>query len=486
MAVLEGLEPRSVFRVFEEISKIPHGSGNTKAISDWCVAYAKERGLEVYQDSADNVIIISDATEGYEDAPAFILQGHIDMVCEKAADCTKDMDTEPIEIETDGKMIWAKGTTLGGDDGVAVAIALGILDDPSIPHPRLEVLLTSDEEIGLIGAVKLDPAPLQGKQLVNIDNGTEGIFTTSSAGACMTVCTVPIKREAFDGEVWKLRLTGMTGGHSGAEIHRGRANAIVLGVRLLKELDEKLETRIVTFNGGAKGNAIPSVCELTVSLKPLEGGKSVAAVLEKDIPALMEQLRAEFAETDPELNLACTKEQSALLPADASSTSRTLLAFASAPNGVQKMSEVIPGLVQTSLNLGVINTDANGISGIYCIRSSVNDEKDALNTMLQQIFDSVGGGIEITGPFPAWEYNANSELRQRMVRIFKDQYGREPELTATHGGLECGIFCGKIPGLDCVAIGADNLEAHTCRERLDIASTQRVWKFVLELLRQSR
>lgn len=270
---LEHLEPKRVFHYFEKLSAIPHGSRNTKAISDWCVSFAKERGFVCYQDAADNVIIIAEASAGYENAPVVILQGHLDMVCEKSRGCGKDMEREGLDLAAEGDFVFARETTLGGDDGIAVAMALAILDDPSIPRPRLEVVLTSDEEIGMLGAAKLDVSPLQGRQLLNIDSEEEGVFTVSCAGGSLTRCDLPVTRAAFSGTALRIRVAGLTGGHSGVEIHKGRANADSLLGRLLRAMAEKTQLRLVSAAGGLKDNAIPVEAEAVVMVSDAGAAK---------------------------------------------------------------------------------------------------------------------------------------------------------------------------------------------------------------------
>ena len=272
MAILSNLEPKRVFEIFEEMCAIPHGSANTKAISDWCVAFGEKLGLEHYQDEANNVILIAPATPGYEDAPAVILQGHVDMVCEKEADCAKDMDKEGLDLFVDGDLVGAKGTTLGGDDGIAVAMALAALEDTTVQHPRLEVVLTTDEEIGMLGAAVLDVTPLQGRTMLNIDSEEEGIFTVGCAGGSSVFCHLPLVRENFSGETLVVRVSGLVGGHSGVEINKGHANANVLMGRLLRAMSAVTELRLVSAEGGSKDNAIPTAA---VAVHLAQGGTAV-------------------------------------------------------------------------------------------------------------------------------------------------------------------------------------------------------------------
>ena len=479
MSVLDHLEPNSVFRFFEELCAIPHGSRNTKAVSDWCVEFAKARGLEHYQDGANNVIIIREAAPGYENAAPVILQGHLDMVCEQEPDCGKDMAREGLDLAVEGDLVYAKGTTLGGDDGIAVAMALAILDDPSLPHPRLEVVLTTEEEIGMLGAVALDVSPLRGRQLLNLDSEEEGVFTVSCAGGSLTRCTLPVERAPFAGTALQIRVSGLVGGHSGAEIHKGRANADMLLGRVLGAMAAETELRLVSACGGLKDNAIPVAAEAVAVAA--DAGRATAAA-----ERLTAALKAEYQATDPGLAVEVCPAGAAEMPMDEASTRRALCLLACAPNGVQEMSHDIPGLVQTSLNLGILETTGAELSAAFCVRSSVASQKEMLHSRLRCLTEALGGTVDITGDYPAWEYRRDSALRERMVEVFREQYGYEPRIEAIHAGVECGLLCGKLPGLDCVSIGPDLTEIHTPRERMSVSSVQRVWAFVLEVLRRSK
>ena len=479
MSVLDQLEPNKVFQYFERLCAIPHGSRNTKAVSDWCVAFARERGLEHYQDDFHNVIIILEATSGYETAEPVILQGHLDMVCEKESGCPKDMEKEGLDLAVEDGFVLARGTTLGGDDGIAVAMALAILDDASIPHPRLEVVLTTEEEIGMLGAAALDVSPLRGRQLLNLDSEAEGVFTVGCAGGSLTKCTLPVHREPFAGETLRLTVSGLTGGHSGAEIHKGRANANMLLGRLLRAMAAETELRLVSADGGLKDNAIPVAAEAVVAA---EDGRKAKAAAER----MAACFQTEYRRSDPMLTVTAEEAAAAWQPMDASSTERTVRLLACAPNGVQTMSQDIHGLVQTSLNLGILKTGENAVTASFCIRSSVDSEKEMLKDRLACLLAQLGGGVSFSGEYPGWAYRPDSPLRELMTEVYREQYGREPKVEAIHAGLECGLLAGKLPGLDCVSIGPDLLEIHTPREKMSISSVQRVWAFVCEVLKRSK
>ena len=479
MAVLDQLEPKNVFRFFEQMCAIPHGSYNTKAVSDWCVAFAKERGLEHYQDEMNNVILIKEASAGYEEAQPVILQGHLDMVCEKAPGCEKDMAREGLDLAVEGDYIYAEGTTLGGDDGIAVAMALAALDDESLPHPRLEVILTTEEEVGMDGAMALDVSPIRGRKLLNLDSEAEGVFTVSCAGGSMAACGLPVARAPFGGDILRVRVAGLTGGHSGAEIHKGRANANMLLGRLLRAMAAETELRLVSADGGLKDNAIPVAAEAVVAAE--DGWKAKAAA-----ERMAACFQTEYRRSDPMLTVTAEEAAAAWQPMDASSTERTVCLLACAPNGVQTMSQDIHGLVQTSLNLGILKTGENAVTASFCIRSSVDSEKEMLKDRLACLLAQLGGGVSFSGEYPGWAYRPDSPLRELMTEVYREQYGREPKVEAIHAGLECGLLAGKLPGLDCVSIGPDLLEIHTPREKMSISSVQRVWMFVREILKRSR
>ncbi len=309
MQVLEHLEPKKVFSLFEAMCAIPHGSRNTKAISDWCVAFAKERGLEYHQDASNNVIIIKPAAPGYEDAQPIILQGHLDMVCEKAADCTKDMEREGLDLAIDGDYVYAKGTTLGSDDGIAVAMAMAVLDDKTLPAPRIEAVFTTDEEIGLLGATAMDVSPLKGRKMINLDSEAEGIFTVSCAGGNTTACILPVTRASFSGTALLITVGGLTGGHSGAEIHKGRANSNQLMGRVLRALAQKTPLCIQRVDGGLKDNAIPVETRAVVVVSDSQAAQQVAQDMERI-------LQNEYHTTDPALFVKAEAAEAAGLPLD--------------------------------------------------------------------------------------------------------------------------------------------------------------------------
>ncbi len=473
---LSGLQPAAVFHYFEELCAIPHGSGNTKAISDYLVAFAKEHGLRYIQDEANNVILFQEGTCGYEDHAPVIIQGHMDMVCEKDADCPIDMETEGLDLTHDGKFVFAKGTTLGGDDGIAIAYALAILADKNIAHPPLEVIITVDEEIGMLGADVIDLSMLKGRMLLNIDSEEEGVFTVSCAGGATATLALPGDRRPVYGPCIKLAVDGLAGGHSGVEIHKNRANANKVMGELLGRVQNLMPICITSMSGGAKDNAIPRSCQVTfvaLGMNP-ERINDIAQQLQDEIRTQYDEPEAVICGDNVEAlgGNALSTEQSA----------KVIALLNAVPNGVQVMSSDIPGLVQTSLNLGIL-TMKEDVTMTFSVRSSVNTEKEDLLKKLKELVELHDGTYTQMGDYPAWEYKADSVLRDTMVEVYEKMFAQKPEVVAIHAGLECGLLGEKLPGLDAVSIGPQMYDIHTSRERLEIASVERMWNYILELLK---
>lgn len=477
MGVLSGIQPEKVFYYFEEICKIPHPSYHEEKISDYCVAFAKARNLEVYQDEQKNVIIIKEATAGYETAEPLIIQGHLDMVCEKEEGRDIDFLQDSLELEIDGDFISARGTTLGGDDGIAVAYALAILDSEDIAHPRLEVVLTVSEEVGMEGATAIDLSVLKGHRLLNIDSEEEGIMLVSCAGGCTLEASLPVEREEVQGHRLDVRLTGLTGGHSGAEIHKGRGNANVLMGQILLELDRFVDLRLIHIQGGTKDNAIPRECSasIVVSEDKIEMVENYLLQKEADYHQI-------YGITDKNLQLQVEKTSEISVTAmTIETTERVIAALNHMPAGVQHMSSHIEGLVETSLNLGILRTEQEVVLS-YSVRSSIGVAKESLVKKMSSLIEFLGGTVSCRGDYPAWEYLENSPLREKMVCIYEKMYGKKPVIQAIHAGLECGILASKIPGLDAVSMGPDIYDIHTTEERLSISSTKRMWEYLLQIL----
>lgn len=477
--MLEHLQPERVFYYFEQICGIPHGSGNTKQISDYCVDFAKDHGLEYHQDNDNNVIIIKEASAGYENADPVIIQGHLDMVCEKTADCKKDMSKEGLDIYIDGDEVRAKDTTLGGDDGIAVAMAMAILEDKSLSHPRVEAVFTVDEEIGLLGAGSIDVSCLKGKTMINIDSEDEGIFTVSCAGGNTAVTHLPVERKEYEGAAYTIEITGCKGGHSGVEINKGRSNPNVLMGRVLQDIQKGAELQIVSVEGGLKDNAIPVQSKAVIICDQ-------EIVVKASVEQMQKVFANEFSSSDPDIKVSLSKDSLKTKVMDPVSTGKIICLLTCMPNGIQKMSMDIEGLVQTSLNMGIVETREDHVKMSFCVRSSVDSEREMLNRRIASLITQFGGKVEIEGDYPGWEYKKDSKLRDLMIEVFKDQYGKEPKVEAIHAGLECGMFAGKIPGLDCVSFGPDLNQIHTVRESMNIPSVQRIYTFILELLRRMK
>ncbi len=473
---LAGLKPESVFYYFEKLCAIPHGSGNTKAISDYLVSFAREQGVAYIQDALNNILMFQEGTCGYENHEPVILQGHMDMVCEKDEDCPVDMDTQGLDVTHDDTDVFAKGTTLGGDDGIAVAYAMALLADKSIPHPPLEVIITVDEETGMFGAADIDLSMLQGRTMINLDSEDEGIFTVSCAGGARGTICLPVNRRAVYGPCVKLTVEGLQGGHSGVEIHKNRANANKVMGELLSRIQKLMPLCITKLQGGAKDNAIPRSCSVTLVALGMyiERINDIASALEEEIRSQYDEPEVKIYGDDVDAlgGNALTTEDSA----------KVIALLNAAPNGIQAWSEDIPGLVQTSLNLGVARLDEE-LKLTFAVRSSVNQEKRELLDRLKELAAFYEGDYSEVGQYPAWEYKKDSRLRDTMVDIFKKMFGKQPEVVAIHAGLECGLLSEKLPGLDCVSIGPDMHDIHTSREKLNIASTERTWNFLLEVLK---
>ncbi len=469
MRVLENLAPSSVLYYFEEICAIPHGSFDTKRISDYCVAFAKERGLRYVQDEHNNVVIYKKATLGYEDHPTVILQGHLDMVCEKDAECDIDFSADGLRLKHDGEYIFAEGTTLGGDDGIAVAYALALLASDELKHPALECVFTVDEEVGMLGADAMDMSVLEGRLLLNCDSEDEGVLTVSCAGGARSDFKLPIACEAAQGKAYRVAVSELIGGHSGVEINAGRANAN----KVLGSVLARLPMRLASIDGGSKDNAIPRESVAVVLSEAenfAERFANAAQEAKKSLPAT-------------EIHVKFTCEPTTVQQMMTESTSKAVLGLLNdLPNGVQKMSADIDGLVQTSLNLGILETNEDYVRMAFSVRSSVNEEKAALLAQLVALSEKYNADYSESGHYPAWEYCKDSVLRDTMVKTFADLYGKEPIVEAIHAGLECGIFCDRLQGLDAVSFGPQMHDIHTSRERLNIASVQRTWEYLLAAL----
>lgn len=474
------IEPSEVFDFFQKIASIPHGSFNTKEISDYLVDFAKERKLEYFQDETNNVIINKPATPGYENSDPVMIQGHIDMVCEQTPGSNIDMTKDPLSLYVDGDMLRAKDTTLGGDDGIAVAMALAILDSDKYKHPELNCVFTADEEVGLIGASAIDVSKIRARKMINIDSEEEGVITVSCAGGVSAKAIIPINREEAEGLNVDIIIDGLLGGHSGIEINKEHGNANVLMGRVLYELSKELNYKLISIDGGNKENAICKKTDANILISKADESKLI-----KEIGRIEAVIAHELRTVDPSFSLKCQSNEVKTVKAfDNKSLKKLITWLMNTPYGVQNMSKEIEGLVETSLNIGVLKTLDDSFISLYSIRSSVNSRKDSICDKLDNLAEMLGGKIEYSGAYPGWEYRTDSPLRDTCVKVYKEQYGEEPRVEAIHAGLECGLFAGKMSDgkFDAVSIGPDMKGVHTTEESLSISSVGRTWKYLLGIL----
>ena len=480
MRVLENLKPKKVFYYFEEICNIPHGSGNLDGISSYLDRFAEDRGLFHIRDASNNVIIVKEASAGYEGVLPIILQGHMDMVAVKKSDCDIDLERDPLRLKVDGDFVYAEGTSLGGDDGIAVAYILALLDSDDIAHPRIEAV-TTDEETGMEGATAIDLSMLQAKRMLNIDSEEEGILLTSCAGGMRTDCHIPVKMDHCQtGVCLEVTVGGLLGGHSGTEINKEHANAIKLLGLALKQVRKKVPFLLTEVRGGEKDNAIPREAHATVWLP--ESGKNSFI---KELEQIENEEKNENKSKEKDLFIKVAQTDFTVQRAfDDDSTERVLSFLTLLPNGVMAMSADIAGLVETSLNVGILKTCDNEVVASTAIRSAIETAKYKVNLQVDTLTKLLGGYTETHGEYPGWQFDPDSRLRADMVRIYREMFGKDAQVEALHAGLECGIMIAKIPGLDCVSYGPNIYDIHTTEERLSISSTSRMWDYLLEILKQ--
>lgn len=483
--VLENQEPADVFFYFEELSKIARGSGNEQAVSDYLVAFAKDRHLEVIQDAALNVIIKKPGTSGFENSPCVVIQGHMDMVCEKDPEVKHDFLKDPIKLRVRNDMIYATGTTLGADNGIAVAMCMALLADSNTPHPPLEILITTCEETGMEGAQALDPTLISGKTLINIDSEEEGILTVSCAGGCTARINIPVLWEDLDSSLslYSITVDGLKGGHSGIEIHQSGANANKLLARLLVLMGQKISFNLSSINGGSKHNAIAREATAVIGIH-----KENDTELRSFLSETEAMFRDEFKKSDPDIQILLselkTQRKQAL---SANSTDNIIKFLYLIPNGVQSMSMDIEGLVESSLNLGVIETRANVVEIISSIRSSVGSIKTDIFQTIVSIANFTDGKVVQESAYPEWRYNPDSNVRELFSNIYEKMFAKKPQKNAIHAGLECALFDEMFDGkMDMISIGPNMSGVHTTKEHLSISSTRRTWDLLKEVLKSMR
>ncbi len=479
LAELEALDYKKIFYYFSEIAAIPHGSGNVGKLADYLENFAKERSIRYVRDAADNVIFYKDAAPGYEKFPTMILQGHMDMVCEKEAGVDIDFATDGLTLKLDGEWLFADRTTLGGDDGIAVAYCLALLDDTEAKHPALECVITTEEETGMDGAKALDGSLLSGRHLINIDSEEENIILCGCAGGARVTGMLPVERVIAGGRTVKVTVSGLLGGHSGAEIHKNRANAVLLLARYLFLLREKVPFLAEEIIGGQKDNAIPRDAEATLLFPEDISAEDIEAAQK-----LAEELATELKGAEPEAKLVFAPEEyvEELPVMHPRSFEKLLFLLIQAPNGVQVNSAEIPGLVESSLNLGICKMTSEGMELHWSLRSSKASYLNFLKEKMIYLIGFLGGDYEVSGEYPAWEYKEESKLREVYANSYEEMFGTRPAIETIHAGLECGLLGEKIPGMDMISIGPDMKDIHTPAERLHISSAVRIYKLLEKIL----
>lgn len=481
MKVLQNLEPKLVFDFFEKISDIPRGSGNEKAISDYLLNFGKELGLETIQDEALNIIIKKTASKGYENAPTVIIQGHMDMVCEKNNGTDHDFEKDPLKLRIVDDYIYATDTTLGADNGIAVAYGMALLADNSIPHPALEVLITTDEETGMSGAMAVSKDNLDGKLLINLDNEEEGELLVSCAGGVRTNSAIKIEwQDRADKATMSINISGLKGGHSGMDIIKERGNSNKILGRILKALKDELEFNIVKINGGSKNNAIPREAEVIISLDNSNVDK-VTSIVNELADVFANELKAQ----DPGLKVVVNKvsvDESKEFNKD--TTDKVINLLYLYPNGVNTRSTEIDGLVESSTNLGVLSTNEDYVEFDSAVRSSVPSLKKEIELRIKTITEIIGAEFSSKSDYPGWEYDPNSKMREICQKVYKDMTGKEAKIVAIHAGVECGLFNEKLGNLDMISFGPNLYDVHTPQEHMSITSVKNTWDYLLKILEE--
>ncbi|MGB4704432.1 MAG: aminoacyl-histidine dipeptidase [Candidatus Saccharicenans sp.] len=475
---LTSLKPEKLWEHFSRILTIPHGSGNEQALAAHIINLARSWGLEAVQDKVGNVVVRKPASPGRENAPGLVLQAHLDMVCEKNSDVAHDFSRDPIQAYVDGDWVKAKGTTLGADNGIGVAACLAILEDRTLTHGPLECLFTVDEETGLTGAFKLDKNLLQGKLLLNLDSEEEGTFTIGCAGGADSEITLPLERKKRKpASAYLIKVSGLRGGHSGLDIHLGRGNAIKLLARVLYRTGEKFKIELISLNGGSKRNAIPREAWAVVAADR-NAWRSISRFIQKEFEAI----KSEFKVTEPELTWDIKTQAASDYPFTVESQNTLLRLLLALPHGVISMHPQIAGLVETSSNLAIVNTEQKQAKIVCNSRSSVYTALEATRLVIRACSQLAGAKVNQPEGYPAWTPNLDSELLKKMVDIYRNLFQKEPEVKAVHAGLECGIIGEKYPGMDMISFGPTIKYPHSPDERVEIPSVERFWKLLLEAL----
>ena len=476
---ITGYEPAALFRNFEDFSAVPRGSFHNEKISDFLVKFAKDRGLEVYQDEALNVIIKKPGQNGGEGKPPVILQGHMDMVCEKVHGCDHDFETQGIDMYvTDDGWLTANGTTLGGDDGIADATMMTLLDDDTLTYPPLECVFTTDEEVGLLGANVLDYSKLDGRLMLNLDSEDEGVATVSCAGGMDYTMTRALTCEKQSGETVTIDVKGLLGGHPGTDIDLGHANADKLIARAVLSVLEDEAARLVSFTGGTKGNAIPREAAATLWFPTADAADTAAEKLH----ALGEAFTHEIRRLEPGIDVTVSRTAAEVSVMSREDTEAVISAIVLAPNGVQTRDPLMDNFVISSLNLGIVRVeDGTALLG-FAPRSSVDSLMDAITNELALTAKTFGFETEVSGAYPGWEKVEDSVLCDTMKESYRTLFGKELKVEGIHAGLECGLFFANLPGLDPVSIGPTMRGVHTPDEKMDLTSCEQFYKLVVDVL----
>lgn len=472
-----------VIRFFEQISAIPRESGKEKAISDFIVNFAHKRECTVKQDSSYNLIIRKAASKGYEKAPTVMIQGHLDMVCEKNRSTDHDFSKDPIRLRQDGDNIYAVATTLGADNGLAIAYAMALLDSENLEHPELEIVFTTEEETSMMGALNLDANGLKGRMMINLDSDREGILYASCAGGASSSLTLPIHWEDILTErtLYKIKLSGFKGGHSGDDIIYERGNANKILGRILDDLRSSIKYDIVTLNGGTKPNAIPRESETILLIEERD-----IADIRTLIANWNQLLREEYMEIDPSIRVEGIAGEYCTIPHKCFSTStknKVIDALLLLPNGILSMHPSLEKLVRSSINLGIVTTMESEVQIECLVRSSVRTLRDHTLNQVKVLAEYLGCGFHLDSYFPEWPYRHESKIRDIFQQVYVAKYGKQMEIKAVHAGLECGYFMEKMPYLDTVSYGPDIFNMHTPNEHFSISSVERTWDFLIDVLR---
>ncbi len=478
MVDLNSLKPKEVFKYFKEISRIPRGSTNTSPIAEYCVNFAEKHSLKYIRDNTDNVIIFKEAYIGYEAAEPIILQGHLDMVCQKTEERDIDFLTNGITLETDGEFLMAAGTTLGADNGIAVAMILAVLEDKNLPHPAIEAVFTSDEEIGMVGALALDKKVLKSKKMINLDSEDAHCMTVSCAGGSDFSAKLRIKRENKTGKIITISVKGLTGGHSGVCINEGRVNANILAGRILAELYEEADYNLISVSGGDKGNAITRDSKIKILTNDTD--------IVNKLNMITETICGEYSAREPSLNIDISASDGAAEVMDKGYTENVIFALNLCPTDIIAMSKEIENLVETSLNLGILKTEENSVLFGFALRSNKKSAIAFLEKRLKILFSRLGAEITVGGHYPPWEFNPNSVLQEVYKKAYTELFGTSPRVEAIHAGLECGVFASAIEGFDGIAIGPQMYDVHTVNERLKISTVGDIYGLLLKILKESK